>query len=188
MSRRVSRPTKPKTHEECRLESCCCCGGKVKPESGRSKIIPVSEKMVLRIQKWAKPEFNMTVMSYPLGLCSVCRVQLSECERLGVVKTRVREKWDQFRLQDIQIPWGQEADTCRCNICSAWRTKGIGRKGYNSTVIENVKIKPTGSQKIEQENVKKRQKGPCGICFQEKIGPGIHHPCGPESRKKNWHS
>ena len=101
-----------------------------------------------------------------------------------MVKTGVREKWDKFRLQAIQIPRGQEADTCRCDICSARRTKGIGRKGYNSTVIENVKIKPTGSQQNEQENVKKKQKGPCGICFQEKIGPGIHHPCGTESQKK----
>ena len=37
--------SKTKTHKECRLESCCCCGGKVKPESGRSKITPISEKL-----------------------------------------------------------------------------------------------------------------------------------------------
>ena len=64
--------SKTKTHKECRLESCCCCGGKVKPESGRSKITPISEKIVQRIQKRAKPEFNMEVVSYPVDLCSVC--------------------------------------------------------------------------------------------------------------------
>ena len=53
----------------------------MKPESGRSKITPISEKIVQRIQKLAKPEFNVEVMIYPLGLCSVCWVQLSECER-----------------------------------------------------------------------------------------------------------
>ena len=72
MSRNVSRPKRPKTHEECRLESYCCRGGKVKPESGRSKITPISEKIVQRIQKRAKPEFNMEVVSYPVDLCSVC--------------------------------------------------------------------------------------------------------------------
>ena len=109
MSRQGSRPTRPKTHDECRLESCCCCGGKVKPESGRSKITPVSVKMVQRIQKWAKPEFNVEVL-------------------MVIVKTGVKEKWDQFRLQDIHIPRGQETETCRCDICTARRTNGIGRK------------------------------------------------------------
>ena len=44
----------------------------MKLESGRSKITPISEKIVQRIQKRAKPEFNMEVVSYPVDLCSVC--------------------------------------------------------------------------------------------------------------------
>ena len=44
----------------------------MKPESGRSKITPISEKIVQRIQKRAKPEFNMEVASYLVDLCSVC--------------------------------------------------------------------------------------------------------------------
>ena len=70
-----------------------------------------------------------------------------------------------------------------CDICSARRTKGIGRKGYNSTVTEKVKKEPTGDQQIEK--VQKKQKGPCAICFQQKVGPEIHHPFGPEARKNN---
>ena len=69
------------------------------------------------------------------------------------MKMTVKVKWDQFRLQEIHIPRGQEAETCVCDICSARRTKGIGRKGYNSTVIEKVKIEPSGDQQIKIEKI-----------------------------------
>ena len=48
-----------------------------------------------------------------------------------------------------------------------------------------VMIKPTGDQQIEIEKVQRKQKGPCAICFQRKVGLGILHPCGPEARKNN---
>ena len=47
--------TRPKTHDECRLRSCCCCGGKLKPESGCKKITHVTTQMSEKIQQWAKP-------------------------------------------------------------------------------------------------------------------------------------
>ena len=72
-----------------------------------------------------------------------------------------------------------------CDICSARRTKCIGRKGYNSIVIKKVKIEPTGDQQILIEKFQRKQKGSCAICFQEKVGPGIHHPFGPKARKNN---
>ena len=55
----------------------------MKPLSGRSKITPISEMMAERVWKWAKPEFDVSVLSYPLGLCSAWRLNLSKCERLG---------------------------------------------------------------------------------------------------------
>ena len=83
--RPVSRPQLARTHEENRLESCCTCGGKVKPRATRGKITPVTKETAEKIKKWAKPEFDQEVLSFPLGLCCSCRRQLSECEKTGAV-------------------------------------------------------------------------------------------------------
>ena len=72
-----------------------------------------------------------------------------------------------------------------CDICSARKTKCIGRKGYHSIVKKKVKIEPTGDQQILIEKFQRKQRGSCAICFQEKVGPGIHYPFGPKARKNN---
>ena len=117
----------------------------MKPEPGRSKSIPVTTNIVERIKKWAKPEFDPEVLSYPLGLCRTCRKQLTGCERLGVVSPGLKAKWDAFKLQDIHIPRGQESSTCCCDICTARRTNcsGVG-------VTMSVKIVPKGEPEKEQ--------------------------------------
>ena len=92
-------------------------------EKGRKTPTPVTAKIAERIRKWAKPEFDMAVLSYPLGLCSVCRVRLAECEHFGTNnlpnRPDTKEKWDAFQLQNIHIPRGQMATTCTCDICVA---------------------------------------------------------------------
>ena len=117
------RPKQDKTHEECHHESCCTCGGKVKPGMGKTNNTAITPMIAERIRKWAKPEFNQTILSYPVGLCMTCRRQLSECEKLWVVIPAIKAKWDAFKLQNIQILRGQDARTCCCDICRARRTK-----------------------------------------------------------------
>ena len=74
-----ARPHHAKTHEECRLESCCTCGGTVKPEPGRSKSIPVTTNIVERIKKWANPEFDPEVLSYRELLSHVAQAYMYVC-------------------------------------------------------------------------------------------------------------
>ena len=149
----------------------------MKPGMGNNNNTPITTMVANRIKKWVKPEFDPEVQSYPVGLCMTCRRQLSECEKLGVTSPAIKAKWDAFKLQNIHIPRGQDARTCCCDICSARRTKG-----------KSVKIVPSRGEPAEKEKEKekkKKEKGPCGICLQEKTGPGIKHPCGPAARKHN---
>ena len=70
--------TPKKIHEQCRQESCCCCGGKAKPAV-------VSKKFEERIKKWAKPDWDPSVISHPTGICQGCRARLLECEKAGTI-------------------------------------------------------------------------------------------------------
>ena len=146
----------------------------MKPRTTRGKLTPVTTEIAERIKKWAKPEFDPEVLSFPLGLCCSCRRQLSESEKKGATSPGVKAKWDDFKLQNIHIPRGQEARSCSCDICIARRTEFF-----------KVKIVPRGEPQEEKEEKKENKKGPCGICLQEKTGPGIRHPCGPTARKHN---
>ena len=64
--------------------------------------------------------------------------------------------------------------TCYCDICRARRTKG-----------KSVNIVPSRgeTENTENETQIKKEKGPCGICLQEKTGSVIKHLYGPAVRK-----
>ena len=76
----------------------------MKPLSGCSRITPISEVMAERVWKWAQLEFDVSVLSYPLGLCSACSLNQSKCERLGAPNQGAKATWDAFNLQKIYIP------------------------------------------------------------------------------------
>ena len=128
--------------------------------SGCSKITPISEVMAERVLKWAKPEFDVSVLSYPLGLCSACWLNLSKCERLGAPNHGAKATWDDFNLQQIYIPRGQEAQSCCCDICVARRMNHTGSKGFNGTVIKKEKIKnlPKGEHILKKAEGKKNER------------------------------
>ena len=75
----------------------------MKVHTGRKNIIPVTEMMVQRIRKWAKPEFDPTVLSYPLGLCATCKKDLSNCEVLGYVN-ETKKKVGQLQATEHSPP------------------------------------------------------------------------------------
>ena len=168
-----------KSHEDCRLETCICCGGKVKPQTGRTKITPVSPKIAEEIREHAKPEFTPDVASYPLGVCQRCRLNLIRCEKkVDGKKTGpskgIKEIWDSFKLQKIYIPRNQDSLTCSCDICIARRT------GFR-----NVKVVPRGERDEVVTSVEEKPKTLCSKCFQEDVRAGIRHRCGSSARKEN---
>ena len=66
--------TPPLTHQQCREEMCCACGGK----AGKNKVTPALGALV---RKWAQPSWSPEVMSYPCGICETCRRQLNFHEK-----------------------------------------------------------------------------------------------------------
>ena len=174
------KPKRPLTHEECRYEMCCCCGARVKPQKGRSRITPMTQKTVDQVIKWAKPEFDPSVLSHPLGLCSQCRVRVSECAARKAPPTRpgIKAKWAEFQLQNIHIPRAQQAQSCICDICKAFRSNF-------SLPCHVQKIVPRGEPQQVEAQVQRPQKGPCADCLQENTGPGIPHFCTSSARKQN---
>ena len=67
----VMPPSVTGTHGECREAVCVCCGVK----TPKKKITNAEEKLV---QKFAKPEYDSEVMSFPAGLCSLCRYMITK--------------------------------------------------------------------------------------------------------------
>ena len=62
------------THDQCRLEMCCCCGGR----AGKNK---VTEALGAKVKKYAQSGWNPEVFSFPIGICEACRKLLGDCER-----------------------------------------------------------------------------------------------------------
>ena len=88
----------------------------MKPDRDGTKVIPNTIKMADRVRKWAKPEFDPEVISFPLGLCKTCRVRLAEFEKQGAASPGIKATWDNFMLKNIHVPRGQDASTSRINF------------------------------------------------------------------------
>ena len=170
--------TPKKTHEQCRKQSCCCCGGKAGP-------VPVTKVFEERIKRWAKPDWDPKVFSYPTGLCQSCRARLVECERHKGTdipgRPGLKDMWDNFKLQNIHVARGQLTETCICDICTARRAH-VGQLGTSKQDLVHKKIVPKGEESNNKPAEIKRAR--CSKCLQE-VGKGISHPCSSVSRKRN---
>ena len=171
---------KPKTHQKCREQTCCCCGAFAK--NG-----PISKKLQGRVKKWAKPEWDPDILSHPVGLCESCRVGLQECERVNSNIPPNRQgqkiKWDSFKLQDISLPSrGQPTEKCMCDICTARRFR-VGDPGCKPCNLKNKMVSP--NCKIDElSEVTSSLQSRCSKCLQI-TGKGISHPCTDVNKKKN---
>ena len=113
------------------------------------------------IKKWAQPNWNPEVVSYPSGICETCRKQLINCEkRPSLEGSGSRERWQAFKLENISVTRGQLSQDCSCPICIACRSNPVGKKGFNQA-------------KTMQKQI-----------FMDEPETGIPHPCTKSSRKK----
>ena len=171
--------TPPLTHQQCREEMCCACGGK----AGKNKVTPALGALV---RKWAQPSWSPEVMSYPCGICETCRRRLNFHEknespdlphRLGA-----EIHWVNFQLEEISVPRGQLASDCVCKICVARKTNVVYHKGFNNRRKAKKQIYTSNSMEdVPPVNVSK----PCSTCYQKETGCGIPHPCTESARKRN---
>ena len=174
-------PNHAKTHAEARLTCCSACGaGKVK-----AKLKP-SEEVLIR--KYAHPEYESSVESYPLGLCGGCKAALYKCRKAEEKGESAEDKkkavWDTFKLQQIRVPRvnGDCAD-CPCPICSCARYKPIGVTGTKEVVLKPEIKSEGGKMECEQQSPVRGSgrgscRGVCGVCGQV-TGRGLRHPCSP---------
>ena len=127
----------------------------MKPDQAGTKFTPITIKMANKFHKWAKPEFDPEVISFPLCLCKTCRVRLAECEKQGGNGTGIKATWDNFMLKNIHVPRGQDASTCSCDMGAARKTSPIGKnRGQTPT---NLKIIARGEPQKEKEIEKKKK-------------------------------
>ena len=121
--------TPPLTHEKCREEMCCACGGR----AGRTKM---TLALGDRVRKWAQPSWSPDVMSYRCGICETCKRLLNFCEKNQSVdipdRPGANSRWVNFKLENISVPRGQLAGDCVCPICVARRDNVVCRKGFNN--------------------------------------------------------
>ena len=167
------------THDKCRAEMCCCCGGK----AGKVKVGSGLEPL---IRKWAQPNWDPDVISFPSGICETCRRLLFRCEKAGTTKLPNRQgikaKWQSFLLLEIKVPRGVLASLCSCPICRARKKTIVGRKG------KKVKVKILSKEREVANEEEKEKKSiatkVCNTCYQV-TGPGIDHPCNANALKRN---
>ena len=170
-------PSQTGTHDLCREAVCAACFVK----TPKKKISAGEEAMV---KKYAKPEYDSKVKSYPAGLCSYCRTQLNACKR-GMDweeegRQHPRLKWDQFQLRfDRYDESKHNAETCQICIVAKWSPVGKKNVSPNSKpkVLNKGETESPPAKKIEEKKV-------CIDCKQV-TGKGIPHNCTKNAAKRN---
>ena len=169
---------KARTHSQSRQICCACCG------SGGAKIL-VTQTTELLIKKYAHPNYDMAVQSYPVGLCNVCKVVLyknrnQDKEGKDVIP---RKEWKSFKLEQISVPRSSSMSTsCPCPMCRCGHFNPVGVQGEKRIVCKPVINVTGGPMACEvQDKVSVKGKGICEICFQI-TGRGIHHLCSKKTR------
>ena len=161
------------THDQCRLEMCCCCGGR----AGKNK---VTEALGAKVKKYAQSGWNPEVFSFPIGICEACRKLLGDCEREEKggkqVSSQAKNRWESFSLEDISVPRGILTSECICPICKA-RKSHLFKKGTNKQEKKQILAKDSSLENARASS--------CTKCYQEKTGRGIPHPCTEASKKAN---
>ena len=160
-------PHKALTHKEARLACCAACGGKSR---SMKPITPPTEDL---LKTFAHPEYNMCIESFPVGLCSPCRIALYKCSkaRKSGGNVHLKEAWSLFKLENIKVPRFVEGGVCSCPICHLAKYISIevlGDKAVgNNPVINEFGGKPKVKQKMNLV---------CPVCLQV-TGKGIQHSC-----------
>ena len=151
------------THEQCRREMCAACGGR----AGSRKLTPMLGE---RLRKWAQSAWSPDVMSYPTGVCEYCLRLLRRCEKEESAdlldRPGAKQRWLDFKLEQVKVPRGQLTSSCLCPICQARKNNIVGEKGYNNVIKEKKQIIPGEEEPGEKEEPKINKM--CTKCGEEK--------------------
>ena len=135
-------PTKNKwarTHEECRSIVCAPCGSKL-TANGR---VLTSEQSQL-IQDKINPDFDIDDPRYPIGVCSGCRLRLSQIKNGSPVKLPIMPNYEVCLLP--KPTRSQLNPQCYCYICLTAKDKrqfslmkkgGRGKEHVNDVTIDS---------------------------------------------------
>ena len=108
-ARKLSR-----THDECRLIVCACCGIK------NAKCVKITDGLEQIIKDKVYKEYTKENSSYPLGVCPSCRrcLFIAKNEDLQAVSQNVRDSWN-LKLEEFCAP--SRHAPCRCRVCKIAR-------------------------------------------------------------------
>lgn len=162
------------SHDEARKKICCCCGSKKK------KMLLITSCTEDLVRKFAHPQYDSSVLSYPVGLCSWCRVGLFKLNKDEVFIGS--SQWEEFNLEDLNVPRGQP---CDCGMCRTVKFNPIGSSAPKKVLDATKKVFALEDE--QNASVTPNQKAKrkiCAHCLQT-TGKGIPHNCSPGARKFN---
>ena len=135
--------------------------------------------------------YDLTVESYPSGLCNTCKRSLYKCQAADNLKADfqpwVREVWASFRIENIRVPrTSVECEQCSCPMCRCAHFSPIGKTGPKKIV--NTPIINPSNDPMECEVQPPILDSMCGsarrICYicGQITGQGIPHGCSPRDQ------
>nr|XP_047129735.1 uncharacterized protein LOC105843662 isoform X1 [Hydra vulgaris] len=169
-------PNKPRDHFSSRKLICVCCGDK----NLKCIELVTGNPLLILIQLYANTNYNMTLLSNPIGLCPTCKIYLYSAKKGETLSLVTLERWlltsERIKLlprfKDINI--GETVSTCDCLLCIMSRDKS---KSINLQDVLNMYI---NDPEVPKEVIDKI----CCTCYQ-RIGSGIQHPCNKRDIVQN---
>ena len=113
---KMSANKKERSHEDCLVLICVCCGNK------SLKCLKVTDAILPVIRKAVFKGYSTEVGCYPKGVCPYCRRLLYSAKKDGikVISARVKATWNiDFNL--LKPPSRCQKGRCDCTICNVVR-------------------------------------------------------------------
>ena len=142
LKKKMSALKRSRTHDECRLLICSCCGSK------NFKCAKLTDNLEQLVKDEVYKEYSKENTSYPLGLCPSCRTSLYLAKKKGrdAVSAKVRDSWN-LNLDEFRAP--SRKNPCDCRVCATAR---VGDKKFGEAVDKELPRKPAEEEVVGATN------------------------------------
>ena len=135
----------PKTHSQARLHCCAACG-----QGGAKLTVKSGSKLELMIKKYAQPNYDAMIESYPAGCCNSCQQSMYRCKKAedsgNPIIPHQKHEWNKFKLENIRVPRiSANCSDCSCPMCHCAHYNPIGMEGFKK-MVNNPVINSNGGK------------------------------------------